>query len=73
MKALAIPNTAMAVTVDVGEYNSTQTLFPDTNGWGTFSYTMESNQAGHYYLSCKVSDDDDLRLNSYLAVDGLKI
>ncbi|MEN8127093.1 MAG: hypothetical protein ABFR90_04720 [Planctomycetota bacterium] len=55
----------------VGSYQST--LMLESDGWIRFSHIIEPNQVGSYYLQCEVVDKTDLRINSYLAIDGLRI
>jgi hypothetical protein len=57
----------------VGNYRSTLGLSPETDGWISFSYTVDSNQIGFYDLRCEVEDDDDTIYDSYFAIDGLRI
>lgn len=67
-----IPGTLCNVEM-VGNYESTQKFSPETGGWISFSYTVEPNQTGPYYLQCEVVDVSDAKVNSYYAVDGLLI
>jgi hypothetical protein len=59
----------------VGDYKSTHGHpYSIMGGWVPFSYTIEdANYAGSYYLECEVVDTDDMKVTSYLAVDGLQI
>ncbi len=57
----------------VGNHESTLLLSPETGGWIPFSYTVEPNQVGPYYIRCEVMDTGDNVVNSYYAVDGLRI
>jgi hypothetical protein len=59
--------------VFVGDSASTQGKSPQTNGWISFSHTIDPNEAGTYFLLCKVEDLEDTSVDSYLAVDGLRI
>lgn len=58
----------------VGSYLSTlgsdRTLF---GGWEPFSHTIDPSQVGPYYLQCEVVDANDLKVTSYLGIDGLRI
>jgi hypothetical protein len=71
------PNDPVIIAVcdvnTVGDYESTLGQSPQTGGWITFSYTVESNQIGPYDLRCEVEDDDDSIYDSYFAIDGLRI
>jgi hypothetical protein len=64
---------AHIVIGDVSDFESTLELSPETDGWLTFSHTIEPNQAGPYYLQCEVGDDLDNVYDSFLAVDNLRI
>ena len=63
----------------VGNYRSTEPGHPEsdffatTDGWVPFSYTVEPNMVGPYSIICEVIDYGDTALNSYYAVDGLRI
>jgi hypothetical protein len=47
--------------------------YGSTVNWVEFEHVVEPNQAGPYVLQCEVVDFDDAILNTYLAVDGLRI
>lgn len=51
---------------DINSYSSTGTWIP-------FEHVIEPNQVGPYSLRCEVADRVDTILNSYFAVDGLRI
>lgn len=63
----------------VGSYESTGDHEDDPNapastlGWVKFEHIVDSNQVGPYRLICEVVDFSDKLLNSYYAVDGLRI
>jgi len=44
-----------------------------TEGWVQFIHTVEPNQIGPYSLICEVVDVGDDIVNSYYAIDGLRI
>lgn len=75
-----IPGTYCDVEI-VGDKQSTITwdredpnfLPGATDGWVSFSYTVDANQAGPYIIMCEVKDHRDSIVNSYYAVDGLRI
>lgn len=50
----------------IGQYGS-------TDDWVSFTYTIEPNQVGPYFLKCSVEDGGDNVYKSYLAVDGFRI
>ena len=65
------PNNIMLVNTSItilgrGDYASAE-------GWEYFEYDFSQHQAGEYTLEIGVYDKIDLVLNSYLAVDALKI
>jgi hypothetical protein len=65
---------AMCDVATVGSRESTLALSEETGGWIRFSHTVEDpNQAGSYFLRCEVADDDDEIVDSYFAIDGLRI
>ena len=70
--SFVIPGTYCDVTT-VGNYLSTLDFSPETDGWISFEYTFEPNQMGPYFLTCEVADKGDNVVNSYYAVDGLRI
>ena len=72
VNVIPIPGTRCDVQA-VGNYKSTKTLMPETGGWISFTHTVEPNQIGPYLLTCEVVDEFDLRVNSYFAIDGLRI
>jgi len=72
LTSYVIPGTYCDVKT-VGNYLSTLDFSPETDGWIPFSHTVEPNQVGPYFLTCEVFDKGDDIVNSYYAVDGLRI
>ena len=58
---------------DVNDFQSTLELSPETGGWLTFSYTIEPNQVGNYFIKCKVEDNIDRVYDSFLGIDNFRI
>ena len=58
----------------LGEEPNDIPAYGSTDGWVEFEYVIdEPNKAGPYFLQCEVVDYRDTILNTYLAVDGLRI
>jgi hypothetical protein len=76
LTSFVIPESYCDVSL-VGDRQSTREspgAFPQTtDGWISFSYTIEPNQVGIYDLICEVVDEGDDIYNSYYALDGLRI
>jgi hypothetical protein len=77
LESFIIPSTYCDVEI-VGNQQSTEPrpeseFSATTYGWVPFSHTVEPNQVGPYFLQCEVVDFQDLIVNSYYAVDGLRI
>jgi hypothetical protein len=51
---------------DVGDYQC-------TDGWQTFSYTLDASEGKYYEMVLSVEDGSDSIFESYFAVDGLSI
>ena len=63
-----------ATFVIPGTYCNVETVgSSQSTGWISFSYTIEPDHGGDYYLCCEVSDIGDPIFNSYYAIDGLRI
>ena len=67
-----IPGTYCDVA-DVDSYQSTHYISPETNGWISFTYAIEPNQAGSYFIKCEVIDFSDTIYPSFYAVDNLRV
>ena len=62
LEEFEIPGTRCDIKDVGGDYRSTHDVSPDTNGWITFSYTVDPNHVGPHYLRCEIVDRIDGRL-----------
>lgn len=70
--AFSIPESRCDVET-VESFRSTLEMSPETHGWIPFTYVVEPNNVGDYFIQCKVVDEIDAIYPSYYAVDNLRI